>query len=174
MPRRHLACFLLTALAACLSNQSIAETIVDFEGVDLGNEGVFNGPTANAVDVTRETAFGTADLKVGTFGADGVEFSNSYNTAFGSWSGFAVSNQTDTTTPGFGNQYSAFAGAGAGGSSQYAVAFGNQVLEPTSLIGEEFVFDPTDVQRLAELPSIYLPERTSAIKAQVTTPRIPH
>ena len=54
---------------------------------------------------------------------DGAHFNNTYNASFGSWSGFAVSNTTDTTTPGFGNQYSAYTGGGAGGSSQYAVGY---------------------------------------------------
>lgn len=38
-------------------------------------------------------------------------------------SGWTYSNQTDTSTAGFGNQYSAYAGAGQGGSANYAVAF---------------------------------------------------
>lgn len=38
-------------------------------------------------------------------------------------SGWSYSNQTDNSTAGFGNQYSAFAGAGQGGSANYAVAF---------------------------------------------------
>lgn len=54
-------------------------------------------------------------------------FNNSF-TDFGSfttWSGFALSRETDTTTPGFGNQFSAAAGSGAAGSLQYAVGFGD-------------------------------------------------
>jgi len=39
------------------------------------------------------------------------------------WSGWTYSNQTDATTAGFSNQYSAFAGSGAGGSANYAVAY---------------------------------------------------
>ncbi|MGB1129638.1 MAG: DUF4465 domain-containing protein, partial [Haloferula sp.] len=34
-----------------------------------------------------------------------------------------ASNTTDTTTPGFGNQYSAFTGSGVGGSSNYSVGY---------------------------------------------------
>jgi hypothetical protein len=55
------------------------------------------------------------------FASRGAAFSNT-STQFG-WSGFAYSNHTDTTTPGFGNQYSAIAGGGAGGSSIYGVAY---------------------------------------------------
>ena len=39
------------------------------------------------------------------------------------WSGWTHSNRVDTTTPGFDNQYSAFAGGGAQGSSNYAIAY---------------------------------------------------
>lgn len=39
------------------------------------------------------------------------------------WSGWTYSNQTDTTTPGFDNQFSAYAGSGAGGSANYALAY---------------------------------------------------
>ncbi len=39
------------------------------------------------------------------------------------WSGWTYSNQTDTTTPGFENQFSAYAGSGAGGSANYALAY---------------------------------------------------
>jgi len=63
----------------------------------------------------------------GGFGVDGNFFNNKYeydqdfNYEF--WAGWAVSNHTDNTTPGFGNQYSAITGEGAGGSSQYAIGF---------------------------------------------------
>lgn len=39
------------------------------------------------------------------------------------WSGWTYSNTTDTTTPGFTNQYSAYAGSGAGGSPNFGVAY---------------------------------------------------
>ena len=42
---------------------------------------------------------------------------------FTSWSGFALSRETNTTTAGFGNQFSAFAGSGASGSLQYVIGF---------------------------------------------------
>ncbi len=59
------------------------------------------------------------------FTSHGAHFNNHY-TNFGGgccWEGFAYSNVSDTTTPGFQNQYAAFAGRGAGGSENYAVAF---------------------------------------------------
>jgi hypothetical protein len=55
----------------------------------------------------------------------GVGFHNTYTDwgGFGSWSGFAISNHTDATTPGFANQYSAITGGGAGGSATYALGY---------------------------------------------------
>ena len=49
-----------------------------------------------------------------------------YDTSWGGfWSyGFAYSNMTDSVTSGFGNQYSAKAASGYGGSAKYAVAYG--------------------------------------------------
>ncbi len=60
-----------------------------------------------------------------SFTSHGAHFNNHY-TNFGGgccWEGFAYSNVSDTTTPGFQNQYAAFAGQGADGSDNYAVAF---------------------------------------------------
>ena len=54
----------------------------------------------------------------GEFISGGLVFNNhfhadpSHNMEY--WDGWAYSNMTDTTTPGFGNQYSAIAGSGAG------------------------------------------------------------
>src|SRR5262249_36480472 len=59
----------------------------------------------------------------GQFVIDGNQFNNSFDSTFGVWSGWAISSMTDTTTPGFTNQYSASPGSGAGGSQTYAVAF---------------------------------------------------
>ncbi len=59
----------------------------------------------------------------GQFVVDGAQFNNSYDSTFGSWSGWAMSTTTDTTTPGYTNQYSAITGAGADNSLTYAVAY---------------------------------------------------
>lgn len=52
----------------------------------------------------------------------GYDYSD-WGGGFWSWSGWTYSSATDTTTPGSDNQYSAYAGSGAGGSAQYAVAY---------------------------------------------------
>jgi hypothetical protein len=60
----------------------------------------------------------------GFFVSGGNAFNNSFSPAFGGiWHGWAISSMTDTTTPGFANQYSAITGSGGNGSQTYAVAF---------------------------------------------------
>jgi hypothetical protein len=59
-------------------------------------------------------------------------FYNSYNKEWGSWSGFAYSNKTDTVTPDWTNQYSAITGCGVFQSRNYAVAY-DYVMLKTSL-----------------------------------------
>ncbi len=85
-----------------------------FEAVPLDGQGVWNG-----VDGSGGVADGPCF------------FGNSYSAEYASWEGFAVSSHTDTTTPGWGNQYSAVPGAGAGGSAAYAVAFAGFAGPPT-------------------------------------------
>jgi hypothetical protein len=88
-------------------------------------------PCAKAGLITLETpALGAAlhdeDWRPAAgFTSGGALFNNSFFDfgTFTSWAGFALSRETNTTTPGFGNQFSAFAGSGASGSLQYAVGY---------------------------------------------------
>ena len=57
------------------------------------------------------------------FESDELLLYNDYNEEWSSWSGFAISADTDTTTPGFENQYSCIAGTGIESSEAYAVSF---------------------------------------------------
>ncbi|MGB7345108.1 MAG: DUF4465 domain-containing protein [Pirellulaceae bacterium] len=68
-----------------------------------------------------ESFYNGSDL-AGGFDSSSLSFNNNFNATFGSWSGWSVSNVTDTVTAGFTNQYSAFPGGGADGSETYAVA----------------------------------------------------
>jgi hypothetical protein len=81
-------------------------SVVTFESVTLPGAGYSNGSDGS-----------------GGFIIDEVTFNNNYDDDYGSWSGFALSNRTDATTPGFPNQYSAVTGGGFGGSSNYAVGY---------------------------------------------------
>jgi len=78
--------------------------LVTFEDFTLGQDGYWNGSDGS-----------------GGFTIGNLFFRNSYNPDYESWTGFLVSNHTDTVSAGFTNQYSAIAGAGAGGSEKYAV-----------------------------------------------------
>jgi len=66
----------------------------------------------------------------GGFTSGGIFFEND-----GAFLGFSASTTTDTTTPGYLNQYSNITGAGAGGSAAFGVAFlGARVVLPTETI----------------------------------------
>lgn len=58
-----------------------------------------------------------------TFISGGFTFENSYNAAWSSFSGWAYSNYTDNTTPGYGNQFSAITGEGENASNQYGICY---------------------------------------------------
>lgn len=97
----------LTGLALALLTPAHAATTSTFDDLPLAANSAFLPGS--------ETQF--------TSGA--ARFSHHYTDyGFGCcWNGWTYSNQTDTTTAGFENQYSAFAGSGAQGSSNYGVAF---------------------------------------------------
>ncbi|MEN8957919.1 MAG: DUF4465 domain-containing protein, partial [Flavobacteriales bacterium] len=80
-------------------------TITDFEDLNLQVDSFWNGN----------------DLS-GQFVSNQMNFQNNYDTSFGGfWSGVSYSTMRDTSTPGFGNQYSCIAGEGYNSSSTYAV-----------------------------------------------------
>lgn len=91
------------------------QTTTTFEDISLEQDSFYNG----------------SDLS-GGFTSGNLFFPNSYNTMFDSWSGWAVSNTTDVTTPGRPNQYSSITGGGVNGSNNYAVTFisGTSIIVP--------------------------------------------
>jgi hypothetical protein len=72
----------------------------------------------------------------GGFVSDGVNFSNNYNTDFGSWDGFSYSNLTDTTAEGFTAQYNAITGTGQNSSENYAVGYIGFTTPPAMTLAE--------------------------------------
>lgn len=97
----------LVVLGAATPSASAA--LIDFSDLTLAPDSFYNGGP-----VTNSSGWASG----------GATFGNSYNASFGGfWSGFAYSNVNDSSTPGFGNQYAAYAGSGAGGSGIYAVAY---------------------------------------------------
>jgi len=57
------------------------------------------------------------------FKSGSIELPNFYDPEFDYWSGFAISADTNKTTPGFLNQYSVIAGKGANGTTSYGVGY---------------------------------------------------
>src|SRR4051812_25092286 len=118
----------IVAAAACLAlaGPARAQVVVDLEDVALPPAGYANSAP---------------------FASRGAGFNNSYDPGFGTWGGFAASNRGDTATPGFGNQYSSFAGGGDA-SARFAVGFVD-------------TFTPTT-------PTVTLPAGTRPLSARVT------
>ncbi|MGQ9913268.1 MAG: DUF4465 domain-containing protein [Thermogutta sp.] len=108
---------------------------VDFENLTLAPGSYWNGSPNNGAN---------------TFTSNGFTFHNTFDNSWGVdvWSGFAYSNKTDTTTPGYTNQYSAITGSGAGSSANYAVSF-------VPIFG-------------GSLPKIEVPAGLSLVSAQIT------
>jgi len=129
---------LLSALLfLCITTVSSAQTLFDFESLVVPTAGFYQGdPAATGperslytVDSFGPSPGGSGDqylqrINVQQNGQT-VDFSNTFDTSFGGfYSGFAISNTVDTTTPGFTNQYAAFPGSGARSSSNYLVNSG--------------------------------------------------
>jgi len=112
---------LCTALLIALSFAAPgAATPLDFEdlgaNLPLAGDAFYNGCNSPSGPPTDFASSGA------TFNNETLDFGSCF------WQGFAYSQTTDATTPGFGNQYSAIPGSGAGGSATYGVAFtGGQV-----------------------------------------------
>ncbi len=80
-----------------------AQQTIGFENVNLSPQSFNNGASGS-----------------GGFIENGVVFSNEYNSTGDYSTGFSVSNKTDITTAGYGNQYSAYTGIGYN-STNYGV-----------------------------------------------------
>ena len=104
----------LAILAILFVFQAKAQSVASFDDLTLTPESFWNGSDQS-----------------GSFKSGGISFSNSYNTNYQSWFGFAYSNMTDKTTPGYENQYSAITGKGFDGSANYAVCYP----APTARVG---------------------------------------
>ncbi len=96
--------FLLTLCSLSLSAQTIG--VSDFEDFNLEIDTFLNGSEGE-----------------GSYNGNGIILPIDFNAEFQSWTGWAISTMTDTSTPGFANQYSAIPGHGADSSQTYAVSF---------------------------------------------------
>jgi hypothetical protein len=98
--------------------KNIHAVSIDFDDLNLGTDGYINGS-----DLSGGFFSGSA-ASIGSVSYSGAYFNNSYNPAWGSWSGISASNHTDTTTAGYTNQYSTYAGEANSGSN-FMVAYSN-------------------------------------------------
>lgn len=87
-------------------NAVIAQTTITFEEAIIEQDSFLNGS-----DLSGGFEFGSIFLP------------NDYNDDFMSWTGWALSNVVDTSTPGFFNQYACIAGSGNDDSENYATTF---------------------------------------------------
>ena len=109
---RILTSSVLAAATILVAATATANTI-DFDDFTLDGSGFYNGS-----DLGGDFTVGNGTF-TGTFTGT---FNNTFS--FGCcWDGWSVSNHGDTTTPGFGNQYSSITGGGFGGGGQFGVAF---------------------------------------------------
>lgn len=112
----RLQLFIFT-LVCCLPAGASA-AIADFENLPLPPDSFYNGdPGGLMPGQTHDGSFVSGGARFNNLFAVDATFGYTY------WNGWAYSNKTDTTTAGFGNQYSAYAGGGSGGSAKYGVAF---------------------------------------------------
>ena len=100
-------------LVACVVSLSLApvraDVNADCEDVQLGTNSFWNGSDGS-----------------GGVASQAVRFNNQFTDwgyGYSSWAGFSCSRVSDTSTPGYGNQYAVFSGTGFGGTGQYAVAY---------------------------------------------------
>ncbi len=110
---------------AVLHRAETSRDVVDFEDVGgtLAAQSAFSGPVPNGTTITGP--FGDS-VVVGSFGSERLTFNNAHSIDFGSWNQWAYSNAGNTTTAGYLNQFSSYAGGGANGSPTFAIAFPDQ------------------------------------------------
>ena len=96
--------------AALLVGASAQAQIIDFENFLPAVDTYDNGSAGNGDFIFIENGIP-------------VNFYNNYDTTWGSWTGFSISNTTDVVTPGWGNQFSAWTGSGFNSSESYAVFY---------------------------------------------------
>ena len=102
--KKHFTPILAILLSLCF--QSEAQVIATFEEFKLNPGEHLNNAAPDA-----------------GFKSGSIELPNFYDEQFDFWSGWAISADTNRTTPGFLNQYSSITGGGAIGTSTYAVGY---------------------------------------------------
>lgn len=98
--------YALAFLFAAIQTLAVSQSVAGFENFNLEPGKYINN---------AEPADG--------FESGSIFLPNEYNEEFSFWSGFAISTDTNTTSPGFLNQYSAYPGEGALGTTAYAMGY---------------------------------------------------
>ncbi len=115
----------LLAVACCFAAAARAE-VAGFDNLPLSGDSYWNGSDlSGTLELADDPWFppATMDVYHGGFSSGGAFFNNNYNATYWSWDGWAYSNVTDATTPGYENQHSAISGGGACGTPNYGVAY---------------------------------------------------
>jgi len=100
--------FSFILIAALITATAAYADVSTFEDLTLGAESYWNSSDGS-----------------GGFTSGDAYFLNAYDSTYASWDGRAYSNTTDTTSPGWSNQYSAITGGRAyGAASPPDVSFG--------------------------------------------------
>src|SRR5687768_18416451 len=98
---------IMIVVALCTFSTPCWAATADFEDLPLASNSFYNGDPGGLIPGQSHD---------GSFVSGGAKFNNLFATdaqfGFSFWEGWAYSNKTDTTTPGFANQYSAFTGSG--------------------------------------------------------------
>jgi len=125
---------LIAAVLFCGSVVATETATVTFEDIELGENVYDNGSSGNA-----------------KFTSCGFDFVNTYDAAYGSWSGFSISSSTSTAFEMDNyavDQYNSCVGVGAGSSSKYAVGYYDpyNVVAPISIKNSDAkLFTPQSV-----------------------------
>lgn len=97
--------------------------------------------TFDNLKLSKQDTFDNGATLHGGFFHFGRSWINDYNQTYKSWTGWSLSNMTDTLTSGYGNQFSAITGHGVSHTKNYLVANGNTFIKfdkPTNLSGAYF------------------------------------
>ncbi|TWT92525.1 Dockerin type I repeat protein [Neorhodopirellula pilleata] len=122
-----------------LIDDDSASLTLHVSATDLSEaEGVQTIGFEDVGEALAEDAFDNGSDQRGGFRSGSLSFANEYTPAFGSWSGWAYSNVTDTVTAGFANQFASYSGGGADGSDTFAVAGGYGESPPTIELPDSF------------------------------------
>ena len=108
-----------------LSVSSVAQ-VANFDALALDSASYWNG----------------SDLS-GAYVEEGFNFSNYYDTAWYSWSGFAVSNVMDNTTEGWANQYGVSAGMANSGDNFAVATFGASISSEARVVDGFYITNST-------------------------------